>query len=158
MSDGHKPQPIWADHNKHWWSNVHNPQPILPIHDQCLMADAAFRWPTFLSQSTRALDNGVCDCTTSLSPSRCAHAMTYACKPWLMLPLVDRYRLLDVKIPHLMHGKLGVFNSIAWIQSNLLEGTSFFQKFILNMYKRNIDYLRYKYKLASKNNFFSNKI
>jgi len=44
-----------------------------------------------------------------MSPSRCAHATTYACRPWPMLPAIGRHRLPDAPIPREMRTGLGWF-------------------------------------------------
>ena len=109
----HKPQLMRALHDQCRRNNVHKPRQMQVMRDQCCMAYSALRWPTFLSHSTFSLADGAYNCTTMMSANICAHDTTNACKPWIMLLVIGRRRLLDANMPRLMHGPLGVFDSMA---------------------------------------------
>lgn len=94
-------------------TNLGDPWPI--SHGRCLFS------LTFLAQSTQALVNVFCHCTTSLSSKWCTQATNHACKPWSMLPVVGRNHLLDVNMPRPMHGPVWSFYSFALIHFNLLK-------------------------------------
>ena len=85
------------------------------IHDKCRMFDVAFDWPTFLSLGTQALANGTSRGMMSMYPSRCSHARTHACNPWLMLPVIFKQRLPYANMQRLMQGPLEAFESMARI-------------------------------------------
>lgn len=119
MSNAHKKQPMRAVHNTHGWINLHKPRPMRAMHDQFHIDNAAFCWPRFVSQSLKALDDGVCCCTTPMSPKRYAHAKTHSCKPWLMVLVVTQNNFVEANMPRLMHGPVGAFNCLARILTYL---------------------------------------
>lgn len=127
-ADVHKPQHLRVVYNQHRWSNVHKPQLMWAINDQCRLAYLClFRWPTFLTQTTPALVDCACHCRTPMYPNRCGHAMTHACKTWMMSSVVGLRHLPDANMQRPMHGPLEAFDSVARI-STYWSRHHFFQR------------------------------
>ena len=68
------------------------------VHDQCFLENAAYRWPTSVALTPRALEDVVYRFPMPMSPSRCTHVLDTLCSPWLMLPVIGRRRLPDAHL------------------------------------------------------------
>ncbi|KAG5614923.1 hypothetical protein H5410_014747 [Solanum commersonii] len=86
----------------------------------CGLSRCRCRWETSHMPTTttrddasRALANVACRWPTSFT--RCAHATTDLCRPWLLLLAIGRRRLPDAHMPRPMRGPLGDLDSVARI-------------------------------------------